>query len=728
MLRRLVVLGMVWLVGCEGRVGELGEAEAENGVQTVFIRDRSGPQVNLTCAAETVETRHPLPCTIVATHPTQEPMSCLLSFNDGRPDVTIDDCSAVTTRDIVSSSPGPLRITVSVRDASNRVTTKGIDISVTGQPNQAPVLSLVSAAPTSGKTPLLTSLRWAVRDPESDPMTCAIDENADGTIEHAAVDCGSGQFPLTLITPGSTVVRLIATDSGALSAQAQVTLEVLPPTADLQVQRVEFGQSVVKEGLELVAEKPALLRVIVLGNEPGLVAELEVEASRGTTVLGNQRLTGPAVAPTAETPADLSKSYRFVMPREWIAPGLVLRVIVDGANRVAEIDETNNQLTLTPAVSPAREVHLTSVPVVNGGDTGATPDLNDTLTGIYPVTSVETKVRAPFTWTQTIDPADSGSWAALLGGLAQARASDGSERNYYGWVPANFGGGVAGIGYVGRGVGTGRDDSRNVAAHELGHNFGRNHAPCGGAGGADPSYPYANGRIGTSGWNGSQLLSPTQWVDLMSYCNPGWVSDYTYEGVRDFMARGNEFEPGAMLPSVVGDDVVMFAGRLTPRGVVLADPQRFHGRTTRAVEASTAAVVLTLVDGRVVRVPVELVATSEGDELHFVTVVRWPGEWLAWAVEREGAVNAQRTALADAFAPKFQVERVGASVLVTWTGARTAMVAHVAPTGERTTLTVEARGGRVTLSPPSAEGHLELSFSDGVRTFRSPWSSDQPRP
>ena len=143
---------------------------------------------------------------------------------------------------------------------------------------------------------------------------------------------------------------------------------------------------------------------------------------------------------------------------------------------------------------------------------------------------------------------------------------------------------MAGIGYLGQGVGTGRDDSQQVAAHGLGHNFGRNHAPCGGAGGADPGYPYANGRIGTWGWSGSQLLSPTQWVDLMSCSNPGWVSDYTSEGVRDFMARGNTFEPGAMLPSISSDDVVLFAGRVTPKGVVLSEPQRFHGRASLRVD------------------------------------------------------------------------------------------------------------------------------------------------
>jgi hypothetical protein len=69
-------------------------------------------------------------------------------------------------------------------------------------------------------------------------------------------------------------------------------------------------------------------------------------------------------------------------------------------------------------------------------------------------------------------------------------------------------------------------------AHELGHNFGRRHAPCGGPSGVDANYPHANGGIGVYGLesNGTTLHPPTR-PDLMTYCSPRWVSDYSYVGV-----------------------------------------------------------------------------------------------------------------------------------------------------------------------------------------------------
>jgi hypothetical protein len=61
----------------------------------------------------------------------------------------------------------------------------------------------------------------------------------------------------------------------------------------------------------------------------------------------------------------------------------------------------------------------------------------------------------------------------------------------------------------------------------------RSHAPCGGAGGPDPSYPYAGGKIGVWGLDVATLApkDPTVYVDLMGYCNPDWVSDYTYKNL-----------------------------------------------------------------------------------------------------------------------------------------------------------------------------------------------------
>ena len=55
------------------------------------------------------------------------------------------------------------------------------------------------------------------------------------------------------------------------------------------------------------------------------------------------------------------------------------------------------------------------------------------------------------------------------------------------------------------------------------------HAPCGGAAGPDPYFPYEDGSIGVSGYDKltGNLVSPHT-ADIMSYCDPTWISDYSF--------------------------------------------------------------------------------------------------------------------------------------------------------------------------------------------------------
>ena len=52
--------------------------------------------------------------------------------------------------------------------------------------------------------------------------------------------------------------------------------------------------------------------------------------------------------------------------------------------------------------------------------------------------------------------------------------------------------------------------------------------------GVDTKYPYAGGDIGSWGWDARSktLMQPTV-KDMMGYCEPAWISDYTYTGLAD---------------------------------------------------------------------------------------------------------------------------------------------------------------------------------------------------
>jgi hypothetical protein len=171
------------------------------------------------------------------------------------------------------------------------------------------------------------------------------------------------------------------------------------------------------------------------------------------------------------------------------------------------------------------------------------------------VGEVEVTAHAPITWSGS-PKADGTGWSELLNQIGRTRQTDAPAGNvyYFGWITpaAAFKdycrtGCVLGLApqttfvsranQIGLGVGFVDENTYTTVVHELGHAHGLPHAPCvprgGSIQGADTKFPYTGAKIGSWGWDSrsNKLMSPATYVDIMSYCEPTWISDYNYEKI-----------------------------------------------------------------------------------------------------------------------------------------------------------------------------------------------------
>ncbi|HZH03996.1 MAG TPA: hypothetical protein VEY30_09440, partial [Myxococcaceae bacterium] len=327
--------------------------------------------------------------------------------------------------------------------------------------NAPPRIGELTAARLRGSIPFEAEVRWTVSDPEGQALRCELILEGSPEAVQRFDPCSAQATSLTIAAEGEQTLRLVAVDAAGARAERTLTLTGRRAVGDLVLGEVTWGQSVMAPAPRLVAGKGALLRAFVLGSVDGLsAARVNLTATAQGQSLGTVELNGPAALPTAVSEGALDQSFRADVPADWVRSGLQLTLEVDPDDAVAETEEGNNRRVLTPAIGEGTVLPLTVVPVVYGGVTGSTPaNVASGVLQLWPLRDVEVRTRAPYTYTGRLSADDSSTWGTLLQELQTLRATDGSTRYYYGFVRVTYGSGIAGIGYLGAPVATGRDDS-----------------------------------------------------------------------------------------------------------------------------------------------------------------------------------------------------------------------------------------------------------------------------
>jgi len=580
---------------------------------------------------------------------------------------------------------------------------------------------------------------------------------------------GSGLAAVTGVTIGATAATITAKADAALTFIVPAGVQCGPITLTSATQSpvaagnvvVGAGCSARSAGIEfaqvlsqttgdsyqrLVPGKTTLVRAYVVADAAATAApQVQLTAYNGASTLGTLTMSGPAILPqlAAGSPLpdslryDETKTFNVSLPTAWVAPGLRVRVDFGAGTG----------LEATPLVGTATRINLVLVPLVSGPHSPTMPNAAQVVDELarrltLPRESISVSVRAPFTVSATADGIDTSTeWSNVLSELETLRRREAPNKHYYGFIKPVVASGIAGIGYV-NSVGAtspylsalGWDASRSSWAktfiHELGHNFSRRHAPCGGVASPDPAYPYAGGVLSATPLYESlanDIQSPLNQYDIMGYCNGVWFSDYNLREVQRFMESQPQAAAAGAGTGFDGAEMIVVSGRIDAEGVSFDPVQRQRGGAVPAPVGGDYRVRLQLASGETVEVPVDAVEVDHVDEKHFYAAVPATAplarldvlrRGVALPLRADGRMRAQAATTAPTDGPSVQWREAGGMLELGWNSASydNASLVHVDVSGQRTVLALNLRGGTARLGTAQLPrgGEFELSLSSGL--------------
>ncbi len=346
---------------------------------------------------------------------------------------------------------------------------------------------------------------------------------------------------------------------------------------NMSLNAIEVTQAIqdLNNSVDLVAGKRTFVRVHVSSPEvrSGLTATLSGKRNGVALapVLTPINPGGTITVKPSPNRGQINDSFLFELPASWTnTPGnLELRARLDPGNTVFDPVTSNNRQTLNVTLlnGPTMRLRIYNVRYTVGGttylaNTSHLDALESWLRRAYPIANLSVARRTynyPDPGLPNVDTLNSRMGLAWLFEVIFGSLS--SRTLFYGMVDDGGGfmrGKALGIpsivssgptGTPGGSWGWDTDGSYGdwYGGHEIAHTLGRYHAEFCGAGGGT-AFPYPNGQISPVlsgntaiyGFDiGNRTVYPPSWRDVMTYCNNQWVSDFTYEGIRQrFAALG----------------------------------------------------------------------------------------------------------------------------------------------------------------------------------------------
>jgi len=264
----------------------------------------------------------------------------------------------------------------------------------------------------------------------------------------------------------------------------------------------------------LIPGRTALIRVFVVGDQTSYYGP----GARVILLQEETEVFNRVLAPTTEkTPnevieSEMDGSLNAIIPGSLIRPGVRMVVELDPEGLVPLAPGSQTRYPATGStelnvVEPQlfRQIIVPTISTLSPNESvydwtdGLNPESRQVRLArtLMPVGAMELEVRETYRTGANLSTRE--GWSAWINETLVLYSQEGKRGYYYGVVTVSSPA-YGGLGYVGLpvSVGLAYDD---IYAHELGHNMNLWHAPCGGAGGPDPNYPYPSGNIGIWGYN-----------------------------------------------------------------------------------------------------------------------------------------------------------------------------------------------------------------------------------